>query len=370
MAQISSISSSEQRLEPTVEISLPFPRRIGRMHPFVLVAIRHGRHLPAGALLVCTLIVITHWAATRMFPKPVAQQGLREKVMALTESAKPKVIIAGDSRALQGIEPRLLAIQLQLPENEVVNIAYSAADSSAMLYAYREFSGRFVDRPIMILNSSFFSVNDATPGVMIDDEWLWPLTWNERRRLVGIARATAAEFLPEKALWFRLLDTLSPGVPPVPNQGFISKVSRNGTSDWSQQHIREYSHMWIDLWYGDGNVDGIRWQKFETNIKSLHNNGVQIVLLEMPYHPGFVRICTETPTSQALNRLHLKRVQLCERLQIPLLSYDATCIADEPVEKSFADCVHLNRRGATFFTKVLAKEVEKLLQSRHLELPE
>jgi len=369
VAPISSISNSEQRLEPTVQIVLPLPRRTWLAHPFLFTAIRYGRRFPTGALLACLIVAMIHWAAVRVSPHPIAAQGLREKVMALTTSAQPKVIIAGDSRAKCGIEPWTLASQLQLPENEVVNIGRAATGSAAMLNTYREFADRFIDKPIMLINTSVFAVNDATPRVMIDEEWLSSLTWNERRQLVGTARATAAEFFAEKALWFQLLDTISPGVPPVHEQGFSCSPASESTFGWSQQKTQERSHALIDSWYGNAKIDGIRWKKFETSLQAFLDAGVQIVLVEMPFNPRFVSVRAETPAGRTAERLHRKHVQLCERLNIPLLSFDETCIADEPIEKSFSDCVHLNRQGAALFSQVLAKKVENLIRSGRLQLP-
>ena len=123
---------------------------------------------PGGAWALTLLVAIHVTLNTIVFPDPPAREVLRQKIRTLTAGTPPRVIVAGDSRALSHVDPRVVASQLDLPAEDVVNIAINGCGPSCALAGYREFAGAFADRPVMILSVSFFEVNDRADPVDVE----------------------------------------------------------------------------------------------------------------------------------------------------------------------------------------------------------
>ena len=155
---------------------------------------------PIGGVYALAFILIAHAVVSLLLvPDPIADQPLRRKVLALTERHRPRMIIAGDSRAQLHVCPDVLAESFGWPASTVVNIGMPLCEVSAVLAVYREFSDRFANNPIMVVSTSIFGVNDgARKKHFIHDETVWSLGVIQRFRLLPPGRAFLATFLPER----------------------------------------------------------------------------------------------------------------------------------------------------------------------------
>ncbi|MCH9035464.1 MAG: hypothetical protein IID42_13335 [Planctomycetes bacterium] len=326
---------------------------------------------PIGGAYAVAFILIAHTTVSLVLvPDPIADQPLRRKVLALTERHRPRMIIAGDSRAQLHVRPDVLAESFGWPDSAVVNIGMPLCEVSAVLAVYREFSDRFAHNPIMVVSISLFGVNDgARKKHFIHDETVWSLSVFQRFRLLPPGRAFLATFLPERGLVRQLVrgrhideNTV------VPEFGFVGK-SGGGAVRFSHDSVR--SQM-IDVqqgWFGEAQIDGIRWKRFVSDLESLIDEGVQLVLLDSPVHPAFWEAIRETPQFEVYRRYQKKIRDVGQRLRIPVLQYSSTSFGDADPNAMFYDITHLSRLGATRLSDRLARDLRKLVVAGALTAP-
>lgn len=326
---------------------------------------------PIGGAYAVAFILIAHAVVSLVLvPDPIADQPLRRKVLALTEQHRPRMIIAGDSRAQVHVRPDVLAASFGWPDSAVVNIGMPLCEVSAVLAAYREFSDRFSVNPIMVVSISVFGVNDgARKEHFIHDETIWSLSVVQRFRLLPPGRALLATFLPERGLVRRLVrgrhidkDTV------VPEFGFVGK-SGGGAVRFTHDSVRSQMSDVQHGWFGNAQIDAIRWTRFVSDLEGLIDEGVQLVLLDSPVHPAFWEAIRDTPQLDVYRRYREKIRDVGQRLRIPVLQYSATSVGDADPNAMFYDVTHLSRLGATRFSDRLARDLRKLLVAGALTAP-
>ena len=325
------------------------------------------RRTPNGALMALAYIAALHLVTSYVLvPRPVAGDTLRHKVMALTATHRPRVVIAGDSRAERQIIPAVIARKLEIPEADVVNIARPACESSGVLAAYRESSDRFAGAPIMLISVSLFSVNDReNEDMYLNDEVLWSLSLAERFRVVGPQRALLAAFLPERALFRGLRDVFSPSEDTYSERGF-----RGFPGEPPRDRVERWEEAWRRLRDADVDINGLRWRQLQRDLQGLKAAGVQLVLLDSPDWPRFSRIVAGSPRGEARARFSAKLAGLCRELDVPLLSYDAGCFGAWDLDRLFRDPIHLNREGAGLLSEIVGGDLRSLAASGRLRVPE
>jgi hypothetical protein len=368
----SSISSSSDVLEAYAPAGV-------RSWPAVPVQVRalaqrlraFGLRLPAGALWACVLIGLVHLLVAKwIVPYPVAREALRDKIVALTEGGRPALLIAGDSRAERHVIPDVVAAKVGTAPAAVANIAASACESSAVLAAYREFTNRFAPAPVMVISISLFSVNDrANSYPSLNNEVLWSLGLTDRVRLGGIREAVQATFLPERELYRRLLGrALHEHVTAVPGRGYL-EVSASSCLDTSTG-IAANALAYIDrVWFNSAVVDGVRWRLLQTDLQTLLDLGVQVVVLDVPEHPALARAFAGTPLAEPHAQFHGNLVTLCRQMGVPLLRYPTDWYGAQNPDLLYYDPMHLNRRGAELLSERIGVDLAALLHDGTLRLP-
>jgi len=299
--------------------------------------------------------ILLHGAAVVVYPEPVARGCLREKVRDLTRDRRPSVLIAGDSRFESAVIPAVLAKQLGLAEEEVMNIAETACEPAAVIAAYREFAGLFAPEPLMVLNVSFFCINDGAREI-VGDELLWPLGWDERLELAGPGRALAAFFLPEKAAWNRLSGLWPVTLRRYGEAGFEAVPGEANLRRWSTDARRRRAQALSHWWYSSPKTDGLRRRQLERDLETLAGQ-VRLTVVLMPYHPAFTESLESTSANRAEREFREAILALSQQLGFDCLSYSVECLQALDPDLLFHDLVHLNRRGAEVFTNVLARDL-------------
>lgn len=320
---------------------------------------------PIGAALGCALVVGIHLAMTCwVFPHPIARPELRTKVMSLTEFNRPRLIVAGDSRAAWHLDPIILARTLNLRDEDAVNIAINNGGSSAAVAAYREFQGRFARNPIMLLSVSIWSVNDGSPVYARADELVWSLGVRDRIRLVGFGGAVRATFSAEQSLMERW--TASPrndfGKPsPL---GFMAHESVAEIA-FSAEAMARQSRLLEREWYADSSIAGVRWAAFERDLSELQALGVRLVLVESPLHPRWLERISKTRVGGMERTFQQQMERLASSLAVALFSYDSTWLEGRNADDVYCDFVHLNSRGAELFSARVGRDLAALLGPTH-----
>jgi len=326
------------------------------------------RRLPAGALFACLFVGLIHIVVSGwVVPHPVARESLRQRVIALTEHARPSLLIAGDSRAENNIMPGVVAAQVGMPIESVVNVAMVACESSAVLAAYREFSERFAHEPIVVISVSLFSVNDrvTVPGYL-NDEVLWSIGLVDRLRLAPLKRALSSTLLPERELKRRIAGWFRRSSPrAVPEQGFMG-LAGDRCVDVTPETVRDCIRRINRGWFNDPVIDGIRWRQLEADLRSLIQAGVQVVIFDAPEHPAFPQGTDGTDNGAANARFHEQLIGLCHRIDVPILCYGTDWFGDRDPDALYYDLLHLNRRGAALLSERVGQDLSILMQSGRL----
>lgn len=329
------------------------------------------RRLPAGALLACFIVLLTHLGVSRLIvPHPIAREPLRRKVIALTEFDRPSLIAAGDSRAQVHIRPGIVAQELGWPEEQVINAGLFLSEPSAVLAAYREFAHRFPPAPIILISVSFYSVNDGiTDARYINDEVLWSVGVLDRFRLVPPGRALMATFLPEKACWRLLTDKAFDRARPVPHRGFLGKPA-SGSEGFSPEVVARQGIELKRCWFAKPRIQGIRWRQFQADLRSLRDGGVQVVILDSPVHPAFADSLADPALKEAHTRFHRQLAELCGQMKVPILQYTCDSFSGYHPDDLFFNLTHLNRRGATLLSEKVGRDLHGLLAQARLHAPD
>ncbi|NOX57291.1 MAG: hypothetical protein GXP29_00335, partial [Planctomycetes bacterium] len=248
-------------------------RRSGEASRVAAVLRRSLAYPPYAALITVGVIAVFHLIAAHLVVnQPLPDDRLLAKVRALTGDVSPVLIVAGDSRGRTGINPIQIAAALGVPQKSAVNIALPGCDTSSMRAAYRSFVRQETANPIMLMNLTIFSVNDAArKRAEMHDELLWSIDWKDRFRVAPMGRAIVATFQPEKAIYRKMRDAIFPSVPPITEQGFKGR----GSGDWSEAFIASNVRLMSHDWYAGFQSSGIRWQQTERDLLALQTKGVQ-----------------------------------------------------------------------------------------------
>ncbi len=357
--------------------SLPVPlapdrvvgqRRVARTRAGTVT--RVIRRLPAGAIWAVAIITLIHAiVAFVIVPRPVASEPLRRKIIALTRTDRPALIIAGDSRAQVHVGPSIVAEQLGWSPDRVVNIGKPVCEVAAVLASYREFADRFAPSPIVVVSVSPYSVNDGTEDPrFINDEVLWSVGLIDRFRLVPAGRAIRAAFLPERTLWRLLTGRAYERATPVHARGFVGKPAY-ASEGFAPAVVKKQLAELLRCWYAIPKVDGIRWRQLQADLRGLQAAGAQVVVLDSPLHPAFFELAAGTPAAAAHERFRRGISQLCERLGIPLLQYDVADLPGRDPDEVFFNLTHLNHIGARILSARVGADLRRLLEEGKLDVP-
>ena len=333
-------------------------------------ASRRLRAWPTGLLGVVAIIAGTHLAMRLIWPEPFANEFLRRRAAEAIKTVQPRILIAGDSRAQLGLDDHRLGERLGLRRGQVVNLSVPSGDSTMFLAAYREFGGRFAPKPIVLFGVSFFSVSDGASETIMD-ELLWSLPLQERAKIVRPAEAISGVFLPEKFLWLRLTAPVRERFPtrivkynpPIP--AFMN-MRNSAAAMLNPKNIKRIK----EIWFNRPNIDGVRWAKFVRNMRFLREEGVQLVVVDQPVHPRFLREIANTPVASIERRFHEKLASLCAELSIPLLRYEVADLGNADLDAIFMDLTHFNEAGAAVMTDLVAADLSRLIAAGQVRLPE
>lgn len=328
--------------------------------------------LPTGALAAVLFVGLFHLlVSVWIVPHPIAREALRNKIVALTEHHRPSLLIAGDSRAQRHLIPEVVADQLGLTPDNVVNIASASCESPVVVAAYREFAGRFTSAPIMVISVSIYSINDrANEPSALSKESLWSLGLVDRLRLATLPRALAAIFLPERELYRRLvIRPREPSPAAVPERGFVG-IAEDRCIDSTPEGLRPAITYVNRVWFNNAEIDGVRWRQLQADLHNLIDAGVQVVIMNSPDHPAYLQAIAGTSMDTANTEFRRQLSDLCQRLNVPLLHYDADWANGCDPDTLFYDVLHLNRRGAAILSERVGRDINDLIRSGRLRLPQ
>ncbi len=331
--------------------------------------VRVAAWVPTGALAACLLILALHLLARHVLvPTPRARGALRDIFVAAAGDGMPAVVIAGDSRArLMPTDP--IADVLAQPHESGINVATIHCGTTVMRLLLLEMAPRCAPRPIVLMGVSVWSVNDDKrwlPGE--GDEILWTLPFSDRMRIATFSQALTAEFVAEGRLFQTISDRFHFVAPAPPVWG--SRLERPRTFHaFDRSTLDQQARGLAGYWYGDANLDGVRWRQFELNIALLQEAGLQVVLLDPPHHPWWTEHGRELGVADTDRAFRQRLAQFGARAGVPVLSYDDEWRHGRPADELFYDLMHLNPTGSALFSQRVAEDLKALLADGSLEPP-
>lgn len=311
---------------------------------------------------VAVHLFAVHWRDTG----PIVADELALRIERLTSEKRPAVIVAGDSRAAMGIHPIELARGLGIEEEDVISIATLSCDSTRTLSMFQRYRSRFAPEPVMVLSVSLFSVNDAS--VLLSLEQLYSIPFWDRLGLNATkSKQLRCLVLPELDTLARLglRDWVIHGEEPsFSERGFRSSVTRwRPSPETLPQQRQEQAFYWCPSLA----LHEQRWVCLVRDLSSLKEMGVQVVVVDMPIHPVFMKEMLGTLYEMGLEQFRSDLAHLCGTLDIPYLRYDATCLGAD-LSQLWRDAAHLNRYGAVPLTTTLAGDVRALIKQGRIAL--
>ncbi len=281
---------------------------------------------------------------------------LDDKITRLITSApeRPRVIIAGDSRAEINIIPAVL-------DDELKTTSANVAVGVGLLYRTVEAlqkAGALNHHSLIIVSVSSYQISDGfvLDADPIDIEVIAHEPWSLQKM------SDAQDYFNNQYDYYfnRLKTFLRPDVSDpehmndevfaakgyTEKKGLFAPAPGPNTTDEVYQHVR---------------IGGIKQKKFEEALRTLGATNDTVVIIEPPYAPSAWRAYDGTNAKDTEEQF--ARVIRTAIAPYPNLHFiDYTLASSTLRDTDFADAVHLNKEGAELFTKQVARDVRPFVK--------
>jgi hypothetical protein len=328
--------------------------------------------IPSGGRWAVAIVISTHAVLSLLvFPHPVAQERVRQKVLALTANSTPSIIAAGDSRSFCHVDPLVLSNKLGLPEDASINLGLQTCDVASVAAWYREFSSRVAESPIMVVSVSAWMVGPRGHGRFENNR-----EYHAGRNIIdaaaelGLSKAARILMTPEWTLMERVSAWRNPNEREVKQarRGFDNIPPRKWVppgGDYSAYvaYLKQLG------WFRESPDGEAVWTQLRGNLEYLLSCGVQLVILDSPDHPDLLSYLAGTPGGRVHAQFRKRLSQLCKSLAIPLLRYEASDVEPLNPGQHFYDGVHLDAEGAAILSTRIGRDLQSLLDDGNLRMP-
>lgn len=279
------------------------------------------------------------------------------------ERVQPKIIFFGNSRVDNGVDPRLVAKEMGLPDEEVFNFGVPGSNTRILAGLAKEMAERRVFQRrdpqyiVLGLDESWFTLaDDLNYSIFFADRLAllkngeWRILAGSILRLWGFAINLKGLREPSRMLSFlrATLEDRDPwGGPLTENRGFRAKQGELNEDDLRVAGLRKEvakigSPLTIDYFFD--------------LIDTLTGEDVQVLIYVPPYYgerPGFFERRDEPA--------HRRIIDYLEAKGIPVLQVEV-----EPplTQHEFADLGHLNPKGSERFSKAMGRVLAQWLSGR------
>lgn len=329
------------------------------------------RRVPSGGIWTLAFLTTIHAVlACAVFPYPVAQTRVRQKVLLETTGITPTLVVAGDSRAQRHVDAEVLERLIGMAPRSCANLALHTSDVASVVSWHREFAERLSPSPILLISVSDWVVGPrGSMGFALNREHYRERGVVAAIRELGIRDVVSAVLAPEGALLERV--STAPFVEAKHTPGDIGRFAGLTPRSWEppdggyDEYVRS---MQRDGWFARSSDADQRWRQLRDNFAYLLRRGTQVVVLDTPFHPDLLRHLTGSAGGAAHQEFQTRLTDLCSELGISLLRYSA---ADLPVADPttvFYDGVHLDENGARLLSELIAQDVRRLIDNKVLRL--
>lgn len=313
------------------------------------------RHIPIPVKIAIFLLPFAIFTAIRF---SALQSSNRSKLYALEEkttelidatSTKPGIIIAGNSRALEGIDP---AEVQALTHKRAVNIAVgfaTAADTYRVLQSHGDLKGS----PVIIVGIQSADANDYVTSDyprQFDIVLHAPFGTTQLDLWHQYSQYEYAWWLNE----FRNL-LKSPGDGTAHSAETAQLGFQGGTGVYDPDTANNDGA--IASWYSEVKLDGLKMQDFLSALQGFGHSSDTVVLFVGPVAPGWKQSYGHTDAPEVEQEFaHTVQQAIAPYPNIHFIDYQTQ---DMPTfhDADFSDYVHLNATGAEKFTKLFVSQL-------------
>lgn len=305
-----------------------------------------------GLLLLPFIILFSVYLPNARSSYALQQSVLRDKIerLVISSTQKPRVIIAGDSRAEYSVIPDLFAQKTNL---STVNIAVGGGTLSEMYDMLSE-TGVLNNNRLIIISISSYEINDNYP-----DER--PINWlvatkkpSVLQKATGVLTYLETYVSSYYTGLRRFLRGDTTDYAHMNQATFLNKgyVPQNGLIDPTTM-------VGNTSWYVNLQADGVKRQDFERSIRGFGNTNDTVVLYEGPIAPAWQLDFAKTAGPAAEEHFStIIRAAIAPYSNLHFINFQSANIP-ELGDKEFLDVVHLNTEGASVFTSLLVERLKK-----------
>jgi hypothetical protein len=315
-----------------------------------------GARLPRGLLFAVAILAGIEVGLVRSglvwaWQPPTSNSGVFDAIearLAAAAAAPPAVVVMGNSRARDGIAPRLLEERLGLADGGVLNIALTEGKPLDTLMLYERHRDVLSKARLLVVNVDGWNFSRYNPPNDRDRRFR-----TVAERLDGWARDDA-EKLVAGALW-RTYDAreaiLNLFLPRKP-----LRFEADGRMIWREQSLEtgpdeasENITRFADLYYERWEPSAAKIAALERVIALARADGVRVAVLHLPFRQAMV---------DYLERQHAENWSRFKDLFARIEGADL-CFLDRPgalglAENLFYDYGHVTDAGARIVTRALA----------------
>jgi hypothetical protein len=299
------------------------------------------------------------------------------------QKGMPDCFIIGTSQPLRGIDPVVFSETLEAKTGEQLVCYNFSVNGSNLVTTYllsRYLVAKFEPR-LLVLGTSFLDYTEErekrTETRFEKSDWL----------KTQMGDPSLEGYLIEYSYAYRLLKLLSYSIP----QGLALDDTYDEANKWEQELSgagRGKSEEMVDLqaplapWslknflreFGKFNLSERNVTGLESILKLAQENGIKIILVEMPYHPSMVDLRDEQNQPRPENEKIAAFIQKAnEQIAALAAKYGAPFIQSQEVDflpdSGWHDRYHLNSTSSPLFSTWLANRVAEAIASRQLILP-
>ena len=297
------------------------------------------------------------------------------------EHGAPDCLILGNSQSLRGIDPPALMDAYRQQTGVDLN-CYNFSVVGANVATTLRFSEIMIDRfdlDLIILGTNFLDYTE-------EQEYRWDKRFLENDWIAyQLGEWSLRGWLLSHSHAFRILTFVSYGAPNGLN---FTKVEKD-IQKWNEQLTADghgKSNTIFDLaeevkpgavnnfldQFGDFSLSSLNLTSLEAIIQLAQGQDIQILLVEMPYHPSLIEFTDESGDAHPeILRVKTFIQQVDEQLQIIAdrnqVPYWKTSDLDIFPENGWHDRYHLNQVGSQVFSRWLAGKIAQAVDDGEIK---
>lgn len=258
------------------------------------------------------------------------------------------VLIMGSSRAYVQFNPRILDSCLQM---NCYNLGSNGRPADAQILKYEVFRHEGNAKPKWIVYELYAGTLDTSNGydrIQYVPYLRHPYLWRKTRKMEHFNWADG--WIP----CYRFLKYKEDIKAILKKESYYTRPENT-----LYKGFQDFDKKWDGSAYSA--LDSIEYQnnprtlqQFEEFLEQCRKEQVRVVLVKAPYYAG--------ATSKIKDREGMERLfnNIAERHRVPLLDYTYDPICNDT--NCFYNATHLNRKGSTIFSEMLAHDLDSIMR--------